>query len=69
MLSCPSVCQKSIFCFNEFPKQMYERLIIGEEKTLVFPPPMPPSLALFDANRIFRCLRAFENALLRKVCL
>ncbi len=43
----PSVCRKSIFDYNMSPRQMYERLIIGGEKTLVFPPPIPPSLALF----------------------
>ena len=41
---------KRIFCFNEHLKQMYERLIIEGEKALVFPPPIPPSSALFYAN-------------------
>ncbi len=41
---------KRIFYFNEHLKQMYERLIIEGEKTLVFPPPIPPSSALFYAN-------------------
>ena len=46
-----SVCRKSIFDYNMSPRQMYERLIIGGEKTLVFPPPIPPSLALFGCKQ------------------